>query len=72
MLNLFKRPIEPEIKEDWSKLTLDIVKVALLAIPVVVYGNSPLWVKLLNVSLLLVATYSSLLISRNLKPKKKE
>lgn len=40
MLNLFKRPIEPEIKEDWSKLTLDIAKVALLAIPVVVYGNS--------------------------------
>lgn len=39
MFNLIMRPIEPETLEDWKKISIDIAKVAILAIPVIFYGK---------------------------------
>lgn len=69
MLNLFRSPIEKETLEDWGKLCLDIAKVAILAIPVMIYGKDPVTLKLFNISLLAFFAYISLLISRALRQK---
>ncbi|MDD0823950.1 hypothetical protein PTQ27_05660 [Mannheimia sp. AT1] len=39
MLNLFKKPIKKSSFEAWAKLMDDIAKVAILAIPVILYGD---------------------------------
>ena len=48
MLNLFTRPIEKETLENWAKLAGDIGKVAILAIPVLLYGKDPIFLKLIT------------------------
>ena len=50
MLNLFKLPIEKSSLEVWSKLSDDVAKVAILAMPVILYGEQPLFLKGLNIS----------------------
>lgn len=50
--NPFKRPVQRANLEAWCKLLDDIVKGALLAIPVAIYSSSSLELKLLNLTLL--------------------
>lgn len=71
MLNLFKRPIETETLDSWCKIADDIAKVAILAIPVMLYGNEIISLKVINSLLLLAGAYSSLLISRHLRKNKR-
>ncbi|MFQ1050407.1 hypothetical protein ACIRXL_10145 [Avibacterium paragallinarum] len=72
MFNLIMRPIEPETLEDWKKISIDIAKVAILAIPVILYGKDPLYLKLINSCLLAVAAYSGLIAGRKFNQTKKE
>ncbi|OOS00366.1 hypothetical protein B0187_02200 [Haemophilus paracuniculus] len=64
MLNLFRSPIEKETLEDWGKLCLDVAKVAILAIPVMIYSKDPIAQKLFNISLLTLCAYGCLIVSR--------
>ena len=62
MLNLFKLPIEKSSLEAWSKLSDDVAKVAILARPVILYGEQPLFLKGLNISFLLIIAYACLVM----------
>lgn len=64
MLNLLKPPFEIETLDSWAKLSDEIAKVAILAIPVVVYAQHGVWLKLLNILLLVLIIYLSLLFGR--------
>ena len=55
MLNLSKKPIEKETLDDWAKLSVDVAKVAILAIPVILYGKDPIYLKCINSFLRLCA-----------------
>lgn len=72
MLNLFKRPIEKSSLESWSKITDDIAKVAILAIPVMLYGKDPIYLKAINSILLLIGAYACLLGGRLFRKKSEE
>ncbi|MFQ1049063.1 hypothetical protein ACIRXL_03040 [Avibacterium paragallinarum] len=67
MLNLFKKPIEIETLDDWAKIATDITKVAILAFPVILYGNDPIYLKIINTVLLVFAVYFGLAGTRHLK-----
>lgn len=69
MLNLFKKPIEKSSFEAWAKMSDDIAKVAILAIPVILYGKDPIFVKVLNSVLLAVAVYLFLIGGRLFRQK---
>ena len=62
MLNLFKLPIEKSALEAWSKLSDDVAKVAILAMPVILYGERQLFLKGLNISFLLIIAYVCLVM----------
>lgn len=64
MLNLFKLPIEKSSLEAWSKLSDDVAKVAILAMPVILYGEQSLFLKGLNISFLLIIAYVCLVMGR--------
>lgn len=70
MLNLFKRPFEKDTLEDWGKLSIDIAKVAILAMPVVLYGESAIPIKIANVLFLTGGAYCSLIIGRKFRAMK--
>lgn len=56
MLNLFKKPIKKSSFEAWAKMMDDIAKVAILAIPVILYGEYPILMKFIHsISLLMMA-----------------
>lgn len=67
MLNLFKLPIEKSSLEAWSKLSDDVAKVAILAMPVILYGEQALFLKGLNISFLLVIAYVCLVMGRKFR-----
>ena len=64
MVNLFKLPIEKSSLEAWSKLSDDVAKVAILAMPVILYGETVFLLKVLNIASLLVVTYFCLAVGR--------
>ncbi|QIM62886.1 hypothetical protein A1D29_06070 [Pasteurellaceae bacterium Orientalotternb1] len=70
MWNIFKRPIEFETLDAWAKISDDIAKVAILAIPVMLYGNETVLMKILNSIFLLIGAYFWLFISRYLRKSK--
>ena len=72
MLNLFKRPIEKSTLEAWAKMSDDVAKVAILAVPVILYGKEQIATKLLNVFLLGLAVYFFLSASRLFRRKSEE
>lgn len=72
MLNLFKRPFEKDTLDDWGKLSIDIAKVAILGMPVVLYGESDFLIKIVNVLSLAGGTYSSLVVGRKFRAMKEE
>lgn len=57
MLNLLKQPMEPTTFEAWAKMTDDIAKVAILAVPVMLYNNDPVILKVWNLLLLILGSY---------------
>ncbi|MDH3000648.1 hypothetical protein A1D23_09465 [Chelonobacter oris] len=67
MLNLFRKPIEKETLDDWSKIANDIAKVAILAIPVILYGKDPIYIKSINTLLLVFGAYCGLLTARHIR-----
>lgn len=67
MLNLFQKPFEPETLDVWAKMSDDVAKVAVLAMPVLIYAKDNVWFKVLNVCLLAVAIYVFLLMGRLLR-----
>ncbi|MCW9714657.1 hypothetical protein [Avibacterium sp. 21-594] len=72
MLNLFKRPIEVETLEAWAKMVEDIAKVAILALPVIVFGQNGVLFKIASSFTLMFVAYATLLVGkqlRKLKPK---
>ncbi|MCK3656392.1 hypothetical protein A4G19_14030 [Pasteurellaceae bacterium Macca] len=72
MFNLFRQPIEKSSFESWAKIADDIAKVAILAVPVMLYGKDPFWVKLLNTSLLTIAVYLFLIGGKLFRKKAEE
>lgn len=70
MWNLFKRPINKESLESWVKILDDIAKVAILAMPVIVYGEKTTLFKITNIVLLIIITYLLLFISNVLRENK--
>ena len=67
MPNLFKLPIEKSSLEAWSKLSDDVAKVAILAMPVILYGEQSLFLKGLNISFLLIIAYVCLVMGRKFR-----
>lgn len=72
MKRLFQQPFEKETLDDWAKVAIDVAKVAILALPVIIYNNDPLPLKLFNVAALIVFAYSGLTINRVFRKMKGE
>lgn len=72
MWNITKRPFEKETLDDWAKLSVDIAKVAILAIPVILYGKDPIIIKLVNSALLGLGVYGGLFAGRKFRKMKEE
>ncbi len=64
MWNLFKKPIEKSSFEAWAKMSDDIAKVAILAVPVIIFGKYTIAFKILNFILLVIAIYLFLIGGR--------
>lgn len=67
MWNLFKRPVEQSSFEAWAKISDDIAKVAILTVPVMLYGKDPTDLKIINTLLLLGAIYAFLTGGRHFR-----
>lgn len=72
MFNITKRPFEKETLDDWAKLSVDVAKVAILAIPVILYGKDPIIIKVLNTVLLGIGVYGGLFAGRKFRKMKEE
>ncbi|MCW9731934.1 hypothetical protein L5B97_00260 [Avibacterium sp. 20-15] len=72
MLNLFKKPIEIETLDDWAKMSIDITKVAILAIPVILFNSEPLFLKVIKTIFLIIGAYSGLIVHRQLRQVKSQ
>ena len=70
MFNLFRKPYEKETLDAWAKISDDIGKVAILAIPVMLFGNNPAIIKVINSTLLLISTYSAFIMGRTIRKHK--
>ncbi|MFZ7159025.1 hypothetical protein ACLSY3_01410 [Avibacterium avium] len=60
MFNIFKRPVNKESLQSWCKILDDIAKVAILAAPVVLYGENAIGYKVLNCLFLVISAYACL------------
>ncbi|WP_439242259.1 hypothetical protein [Lonepinella sp. BR2474] len=67
LLNLFKLPIEKETLESWIKIIEDIAKVAILALPVVIFGQGDSIFKVSSSIGLVVIIYFLLLAGRYIR-----
>lgn len=65
--NLLKPPFETDTLNAWAHLVEDLAKVALIALPMVLYGDSPTALKVINTALLVFISDSSLLLSRRIR-----
>lgn len=72
MINLFKRPIEKDTLDAWAKWLEDVAKVAIIAVPVVFFGEYADIVKTFNIFFLLVCTYSFMLGGKLLRKYKEK
>ncbi|MDO4697430.1 MAG: hypothetical protein Q4A60_01940 [Pasteurellaceae bacterium] len=72
MWNIFKRPINPESLESWVKMLDDLAKVALVTIPVLLYGSNSVLFKVINALLLVAISYAILFISNQLRQHKSQ
>ncbi|MFQ1015698.1 hypothetical protein [Avibacterium paragallinarum] len=60
MFNIFKKPYEKGTLEAWAKMCDDIAKVAILAVPVILYNNDPFLQKVINLIALAISAYSTI------------
>lgn len=65
--NLLQRPIERETIDAWAKVLEDLAKVAILATPVVLYGDKDIWFKLGHLALLAAMSYIGFLLAKLLR-----
>lgn len=70
MFNLLKRPIEVETLESWAKILEDIAKVALLALPVVVFSENGIIFKVVSCIVLFTITYVGLVSGKQIRKHK--
>ncbi|MCW9733851.1 hypothetical protein L5B97_10340 [Avibacterium sp. 20-15] len=70
MLNLFKRPIEIETVEAWAKLLEDIAKVAILAVPMIIFGQNGVLFKIASSFTLMFVSYATLVLGKQLRKHK--
>lgn len=70
MLNLLKRPIEAETLDAWAKILEDIAKVALLALPVVIFGQNGAFFKIASSVALLFIAYFALIGGKQIRKHK--
>lgn len=61
MLNIFKHPLNKESVDSWCKILDDIAKVAILAIPVVLYSGNEISYKFTNSIFLVISAYCCLM-----------
>lgn len=61
MLNLISRPIHSDTLDAWAKWLEDIAKVAVVAVPVIVFGQYSIIFKLFNSLALIIAAYFCML-----------
>lgn len=71
MFNLLQRPIESETLDSWAKILEDIAKVAILAIPVVIFGQNANFFKGASTLALLMVAYFSLIGGKQIRKHKK-
>ncbi|ARU64425.1 hypothetical protein FWK45_02380 [Histophilus somni] len=67
MFRLFKPPFEISTLEAWSKMSDDIAKVAILAVPVMLYSNYSLGFRIFNIVILSVIALVFLTTGRCLR-----
>ncbi|MGX2956049.1 hypothetical protein ACWIYZ_03030 [Ursidibacter arcticus] len=67
MFRLFKPPFEISTLEAWSKMSDDIAKVAIIAVPVMLYSSYSLGFRIFNIVILSVITLVFLTIGRGLR-----
>ncbi|MFU2047811.1 hypothetical protein ACLSZ3_00835 [Avibacterium gallinarum] len=70
MLNLFKRPIEVETLEAWAKMSEDIAKVEILAVPVIIFGQNGILFKIMSSLTLMFVIYATLVAGKLLRKHK--
>ncbi len=70
MFNLFKKPYEKETLDAWAKISDDIGKVAILAIPVMLFGQNLVIIKFTNSVLLLTGAYGAFIVGRTIRKHK--
>lgn len=59
MLNLFQKPIEKLSLESWAKMLDDIAKVAILSLPVMLYGKDVVILKIFHLLVVLFVIYQT-------------
>ncbi|MFU2088620.1 hypothetical protein [Avibacterium avium] len=72
MLNLFKCPIEVETLEAWAKMVEDIAKVAILAVPVIIFGQNGILFKIMSSLTLMFVIYATLVAVKLLRKHKSQ
>lgn len=70
VFNLLKRPIETETLDAWAKILEDIAKVALLALPVVIFGQNGFSFKVASSIALLLISYFALIGGKQIRKHK--
>lgn len=62
--NLLEKPLTEETIGAWAKILDDVAKVAIIALPTVLYGNFSVLFKILNISVLLFIIYAILWLAK--------
>lgn len=68
--NLLKRPTEPETLDAWAKILEDIAKVAILALPVIIFGQNGVFFKFASSVAILMIAYFSLIGGKQIRKHK--
>lgn len=71
MLDLFHKPINIESLDSWAKNLDEIARIAILAMPVVIYGSDVTSFKAMNIVFLIFSCYFSVYLANLLRNKKK-
>lgn len=70
VFNLLKRPIETETLDAWAKILEDIAKVSILALPVVIFGQSGVFFKIASSVALMYVAYFALIGGKQIRKHK--
>lgn len=70
MFSPFKKPLNQESLDSWCKILDDISKVAVLAIPVILYADKPIAYRIVNGISLAICAYFCLYSADKLRKNK--